>query len=149
LVSLTGTFEYDGLSSLSDETLRLRLCMTGSILSLKDKYVNEIKYSSIIVQTKMAQPGKAIVAYQPEDGVVWKLEDVAVREPSDTELQVRIVAAGICHSDVVCSSVPAERQQYPIVVGHEGYSPGLIMFVTLLIQRSFQELDMSQKLVPE
>lgn len=96
----------------------------------------------------MTPKSKAIVAYQPQDGVVWKLEDVVVRDPSDTELQVRIVAAGICHSDVVCSRIPAERQQYPIVMGHEGCSLGMIMNIVLLIQ-TFQELDMSPKLVPK
>jgi D-arabinose 1-dehydrogenase-like Zn-dependent alcohol dehydrogenase len=68
----------------------------------------------------MAQPAKAIVTYPPQDGLVWKLEDVVVREPGDTEVQVRIIASGICHSDLVCSMMPPERAQYPIVLGHEG-----------------------------
>lgn len=65
---------------------------------------------------------RAIVAYEPSDGqkVNWKLENVAVRELKPDELLVRIVATGICHTDVVFATWPAETIPYPKVLGHEG-----------------------------
>ena len=63
---------------------------------------------------------RAIVTYPPEGGLNWKLEDVTPVEPKEYELCVRIIASGICHSDIVIAHTPAERGNYPIVLGHEG-----------------------------
>lgn len=66
---------------------------------------------------------QAIVAREPLEGpaVNWALEEVEVSGPGDNELQVEIRAVGVCHSDLVISSVPsAEGMAYPKVLGHEG-----------------------------
>lgn len=48
----------------------------------------------------------------------FSLENVTMEEPRAGEVLVRLVATGVCHTDLVTKSVfPAEL---PIVVGHEG-----------------------------
>ena len=54
-----------------------------------------------------------------EKGGPWTLESLEVDEPRDDEVLVRIVATGVCHTDL------SIRDQYlplplPIVLGHEG-----------------------------
>ncbi|KAF2733117.1 NAD(P)-binding protein [Polyplosphaeria fusca] len=65
---------------------------------------------------------KAIVTTPPKDGQLsWDLQDVHVREPKEDELLVRLVASGICHTDLVMSMIPPEYGGlYPKVLGHEG-----------------------------
>ncbi|KAH8593674.1 chaperonin 10-like protein [Bisporella sp. PMI_857] len=65
--------------------------------------------------------GRAIITNEAVDGQVnWKLEDVTLREIGPKELLVRMVATGICHTDIVFSTWPAQMIQYPKVLGHEG-----------------------------
>src|SRR5436305_3004672 len=47
-----------------------------------------------------------------------QLEQVELEEPRDDELRVRIVATGICHTDV--HEHPGRFSPQPIVLGHEG-----------------------------
>ena len=49
----------------------------------------------------------------------WLADDVSVREPGPDEVRVRMVAAGLCHSDlsVVDGTIPYPT---PVVLGHEG-----------------------------
>ncbi|KAJ5965127.1 NAD/NADP dependent alcohol dehydrogenase [Penicillium vulpinum] len=67
---------------------------------------------------------QAIVAREPVQLATpnWSLEEVQIGEPGDDEVLVELYAAGICHTDVLLSSVPpgAIGVQYPKVVGHEG-----------------------------
>lgn len=66
----------------------------------------------------------AILADEPKDGhVQWRKEEVRVRALLDDEVQVRIIASGICHTDVAMSMVPPGApgfSAYPKVLGHEG-----------------------------
>lgn len=57
-------------------------------------------------------PTKAIVTYTDED---WRYQDVLVREPGPHELLIRIVACGVCHTDI--ANVGGI---YPRILGHEG-----------------------------
>ena len=70
---------------------------------------------------------KAIVAREPVQplAVNWSLEDVDVHPPGDDEILVEMRASGICHTDIVLTSVPngAIGITYPKVAGHEGISP--------------------------
>lgn len=53
----------------------------------------------------------------------WRKEKVKLREPGEEELLVRIIASGICHTDIALSTVPEDTpgfQPYPKVMGHEG-----------------------------
>ncbi|KAL2826292.1 chaperonin 10-like protein [Aspergillus cavernicola] len=72
----------------------------------------------------MATTTQAIIARDPKDPdtVNWSLEVVDVHPPADGEILVEIRATGICHTDLVLSSVPEGTfgVAYPKVVGHEG-----------------------------
>jgi Zn-dependent alcohol dehydrogenase len=65
----------------------------------------------------------AIVADAPKDGCVqWRKAKVQLRELLDDEILVRVVASGICHTDVTMSLVPSNAPgyaPYPKVLGHE------------------------------
>ncbi|KAF2501918.1 NAD(P)-binding protein [Lophium mytilinum] len=64
---------------------------------------------------------RAIVAHEPINGQPnWKLENVTLRELNPTELVVRMVSTGLCHTDIVFSTWPKEAIPYPKVLGHEG-----------------------------
>ncbi|MDN5937944.1 MAG: NAD(P)-dependent alcohol dehydrogenase [Salinisphaera sp.] len=48
----------------------------------------------------------------------WVIEDLTLEAPRDDELRVRLVATGMCHTDIVCRlGFPVPM---PIVLGHEG-----------------------------
>ncbi|KAB8338776.1 hypothetical protein FH972_021721 [Carpinus fangiana] len=71
----------------------------------------------------MAQKTQAIVAREPSaPGPNWTLEDVEVGPPARGQILVRMVASGICHTDIVLTSVPEGVLDihYPKIVGHEG-----------------------------
>lgn len=74
----------------------------------------------------MAAPkrsARAIVTHEAKDGVAnWKLEDITIsRNIKPDEVLVRMVATGICHTDLVFSFMPTELMgPYPKVLGHEG-----------------------------
>jgi Zn-dependent alcohol dehydrogenase len=61
---------------------------------------------------KYTIPTKAIVTYTDPD---WRLQDVLAREPDEHELLIKIVATGICHTDI--ANVGGI---YPRILGHEG-----------------------------
>ncbi|KAJ5369766.1 Alcohol dehydrogenase superfamily zinc-type [Penicillium cataractarum] len=68
--------------------------------------------------------GKAIVAREPTPSstINWSLEEVEVSSPGDDEVLVQICASGICHTDILLTSVPSGSfgVAYPKVAGHEG-----------------------------
>jgi D-arabinose 1-dehydrogenase-like Zn-dependent alcohol dehydrogenase len=77
----------------------------------------------------MASTTRAIVASVPgadhHGGKNWALQDVTVRPLKDDEVLVQIIATGICHTDLLMTSIPAEYGArvgitYPMVAGHEG-----------------------------
>ena len=65
---------------------------------------------------------QAIIAYPPTvPGTPnLKLEDVFIRELEDDEVLVKMLASGICHSDIVVACSPEGQMNYPKVLGHEG-----------------------------
>ena len=62
---------------------------------------------------------KALAAVLYEPGQRLQLEEVEVLPPATGEVQVRMTAAGVCHSDlhVIKGDLPMET---PIILGHEG-----------------------------
>lgn len=70
----------------------------------------------------------AIVAHGAFSDGKWSMDQVQLREITENELVVRIVASGICHTDLYFG----EKQdgelwcQYPRVLGHEGRPPFLV-----------------------
>lgn len=65
---------------------------------------------------------KAIVTSAPKEGrqLSWALQDVKLRDPKEDEVLVRIIATGICHTDLAISMTPPELTPYPRILGHEG-----------------------------
>jgi len=62
---------------------------------------------------------KGIAAVVREPGGAWVLEDVEVEAPRADEVLVRIVASGICHTDVAVRNQDV-KLPLPMVLGHEG-----------------------------
>lgn len=42
------------------------------------------------------------------------------RDPTSHELTIRIIAAGVCHTDILVASFPPPFTTYPMIMGHEG-----------------------------
>lgn len=71
----------------------------------------------------MASEAPALVAYPANPTPDWRVENIKVsRTPGPKELKIRMVATGICHSDIVVASIPngAGGITFPKVLGHEG-----------------------------
>ena len=70
---------------------------------------------------------RAIVCHTPQDGHRnWQIEDVLVRSPEAGDVLVRVIASGVCHTDLGCGSFPDGTgfpvPPYPRILGHEGTS---------------------------
>src|SRR5258708_25429953 len=48
----------------------------------------------------------------------FTLEELELEEPHDDEVLVRIIATGLCHTDLAMRAVPV--MPFPLVLGHEG-----------------------------
>lgn len=48
------------------------------------------------------------------------MEDISLRPIGDDELLVRMVASGICHTDIVFGDAAENIGGYPRIMGHEG-----------------------------
>lgn len=66
----------------------------------------------------MAKTGKAVLLEVPgEDSII---RDVVVDSPGPNEVMVRIVASGVCHTDLTVKNLHGNGMRFPIVLGHEG-----------------------------
>lgn len=65
---------------------------------------------------------RAIVTHEPENGKPkFEMQDVTLRPAlQHDELVVRIIASGVCHTDLVFASEPAYSPSFPRILGHEG-----------------------------
>jgi Zn-dependent alcohol dehydrogenase len=68
---------------------------------------------------------KAIVTRQSteESQLHWELIDVDICAPRNDQVLVEVCATGVCHTDIVMSSLPAGNLlgvEYPKIMGHEG-----------------------------
>ncbi|OJD10008.1 hypothetical protein AJ78_08805 [Emergomyces pasteurianus Ep9510] len=63
---------------------------------------------------------RAIVARGPAKSNPWQIEQVSLRALGKTELLVRVVAAGICHTDLLMAEMAQVFGGYPQILGHEG-----------------------------
>ena len=69
---------------------------------------------------------RAIVSAAPgtnhQFGDNWSIKDVHVRSIKDDEVLVQIIATGICHTDLLMTSLPPGMAgiEYPRIAGHEG-----------------------------
>lgn len=66
----------------------------------------------------MAYEGKAALLLHPgEDAVI---ETVVIDPPGPNEVLVKIVASGVCHTDLTVKNLKGNGMPFPIVLGHEG-----------------------------
>lgn len=81
--------------------------------------IKDIPTSSIM--SSATNSARAIVTRGPHKEGKWKIEDIKLRPLEDNELLVRIVASGICHTDLVFGDNAENIGGYPRVMGHEGF----------------------------
>ena len=55
-----------------------------------------------------------------EAGTPATLEDIVVDEPGPGEVRIRVVASGVCHTDLTIKNQQGSGMPFPIVLGHEG-----------------------------
>jgi aryl-alcohol dehydrogenase len=55
-----------------------------------------------------------------EKGSDFKLTEVTLGEPKSDEVLVKIVATGICHTDMVARDFVMGSPNFPVILGHEG-----------------------------
>jgi aryl-alcohol dehydrogenase len=61
---------------------------------------------------------KAAVLREPRGR--YTFQDVALDEPREDEILVRVAGAGMCHTDMLPRIVPAGAISLPLILGHEG-----------------------------
>lgn len=66
-------------------------------------------------------------------GAPYKLEDVVLRDLRYDEVLVKMVATGMCHTDMVAQTDESYNMPYPIVLGHEG--AGIVERVGSTVQK--------------
>lgn len=66
----------------------------------------------------------AVVAYPPPEfgKPNFKHESLTISrpQPKENEVLVRVIAVGVCHTDVYVGGLPASHMSYPSALGHEG-----------------------------
>ncbi len=66
----------------------------------------------------MDRTGRGAVLNAPGEPVT--IEDVTLDPPGPDEVQVRIVASGVCHTDLHVKRTNGWGMEFPILLGHEG-----------------------------
>jgi len=66
----------------------------------------------------MAREGLAAVLNGPGEDVA--VEEITLDPPGPGEAQVRLVASGVCHTDLTIKNQNGAGMAFPIVLGHEG-----------------------------
>ncbi|MEO6152871.1 MAG: alcohol dehydrogenase catalytic domain-containing protein, partial [Croceibacterium sp.] len=61
---------------------------------------------------------KISAAVSRGSGPAPRIEQIELEEPRAGEMRVRLVATGICHTDL--HEHPGRHSPHPIVLGHEG-----------------------------
>lgn len=62
--------------------------------------------------------GQAVILEEPGQPAV--LRDIIIDSPGPNEVLVRIVASGVCHTDLTVKNLNGNGMKFPIVLGHEG-----------------------------
>ena len=53
-------------------------------------------------------------------GAAPALEEILLEEPGENEVRIRVVACGVCHTDLTIKNLQGNGMPFPIVLGHEG-----------------------------
>jgi S-(hydroxymethyl)mycothiol dehydrogenase len=62
--------------------------------------------------------GRAALLIEPDAPV--SVEDIVLDPPGPGEVMVRLVASGVCHTDLHVKNMKGMGMNFPIVLGHEG-----------------------------
>ncbi|MFI5385182.1 MAG: alcohol dehydrogenase catalytic domain-containing protein [Fimbriimonadales bacterium] len=66
----------------------------------------------------MATEGRACILEEPGQPAV--VRDITIDSPGPGEVLIRIVASGVCHTDLTVKNLHGNGMKFPIVLGHEG-----------------------------
>ena len=66
----------------------------------------------------MEKKARGAVAW--EAGQPISIEEVDVEGPKDSEVLIRLVATGVCHTDAFTLSGEDPEGAFPVILGHEG-----------------------------
>ncbi|WP_241731538.1 alcohol dehydrogenase catalytic domain-containing protein, partial [Dietzia sp. B44] len=62
---------------------------------------------------------RAAIIREPKQDA-WEIVDVDIDDPKAGEVQVKLAASGLCHSDEHLLTGDLQFETYPIMGGHEG-----------------------------
>lgn len=62
--------------------------------------------------------GQAVILEEPGQPAV--LRDITIDSPGPNEVLIKLVASGVCHTDLTVKMLNGNGMQFPIVLGHEG-----------------------------
>ena len=65
-------------------------------------------------------PIEGRAAILSEAGKDTEIVDIVVDEPGANEVRVKLVASGVCHTDLTVKNLHGNGMAFPIVLGHEG-----------------------------
>lgn len=68
--------------------------------------------------THMPYEGKASMLEEP--GAPAVVRDIVVDSPGPGEVLIKVVASGVCHTDLTIKNLKGSGMSFPIVLGHEG-----------------------------
>ena len=66
----------------------------------------------------MATSGRAVILEEPGSPAV--VREILVDDPGPNEALIRLVASGVCHTDLTVKNLKGNGMPFPIVLGHEG-----------------------------
>ena len=66
----------------------------------------------------MAKEGRAAILENPGEPAV--IREVIVESPGPNDVMVKLVASGVCHTDLTVKNLNGNGMAFPIVLGHEG-----------------------------
>jgi len=66
----------------------------------------------------MVYEGRAALLLEPGEAAV--IEDITIDAPGPNEVLVKLVASGVCHTDLTVKNLNGNGMKFPIVLGHEG-----------------------------
>lgn len=66
----------------------------------------------------MATEGRACILEAPGEPAV--VREIVVDDPGPNEVLVKLVASGVCHTDLTVKNLHGNGMAFPIVLGHEG-----------------------------
>ncbi|MBS1724348.1 MAG: Zn-dependent alcohol dehydrogenase [Armatimonadetes bacterium] len=66
----------------------------------------------------MSAEGRACILEEP--GAPAVVRDVTIEAPGPSEVLIKLVASGVCHTDLTVKMLKGNGMAFPIVLGHEG-----------------------------